>query len=477
MPSIGVLLALVLMGFTIATLSGLGVGLLNGDAQAAEVFGILSLAYGIFSVFLYLVATSQPKQFRRAGVFVGAIAMWITLILAAMPAFIMLEQAHPIVAFFEATSASTTLGTSLVPVSQMSASMIFYRAMTAWLGGFMTLMLAVYVIGRYGVGGTPNRDLRFVLHGASRGNPRLGATFVEVAIPYFTASILCVIALMLVGVEPARAVLASMNALSTNGFSGWVSQGSYLDNRFGETILMIFMFIGASSIIWQRTISSRQFFQTHQQGESRNYLFIIFGVIIAGITLSLANFPLGGNVADDLFNRAFDIVATITTTGIVHNVSAGFSVPILFLIGLALVGGCSYSTAGGLKIFRVLAMVRHSKNEILRLVYPSQFIPGSVDTDETVFNSTKANWSAFFSAVIFIVFAMAILAVFGHEFTAALTISVGAFTSVGSLVSQNLFSVEGGGVPYVSLLWISIIGIVGRVELLVLLAAFSKNRW
>ncbi len=477
MPSIGVLLALVLMGFTIATLSGLGVGLLNGDAQAAEVFGILSLAYGIFSVFLYLVATSKPKQFRRAGVFVGAISMWITLILAAMPAFIMLEQAHPIVAFFEATSASTTLGTSLVPVSQMSASMIFYRAMTAWLGGFMTLMLAVYVIGRYGVGGTPNRDLRFVLHGASRGNPRLGATFIEVAIPYFSVSILCVIALMLAGVEPARAVLASLSALSTNGFSGWLSQGSYLDNRAGEIILMVFMFIGASSIIWQRTISSRQFFQTNQQGESRNYLLIIFGVIIAGITLSLANFPLGENVADDLFNRAFDIVATITTTGIVHNVSAGFSVPILFLIGLALVGGCSYSTAGGLKIFRVLAMVRHSKNEILRLVYPSQFIPGSVDTDETVFNSTKANWSAFFSAVIFIVFAMAVLAVFGHEFTASLTISVGAFTSVGSLVSQNLFSVEGGGVPYVSLLWISIIGIVGRVELLVLLAAFSKNRW
>ncbi len=477
MPSIGVLLALVLMGFTIATLSGLGVGLLNGDAQAAEVFGILSLAYGVFSVFLYLVATSRPSQFRRAGVFVGAIAMWITLIFAAMPAFIMLEQAHPVVAFFEATSASTTLGTSLVPVSQMSASMIFYRAMNAWLGGFMTLMLAVYVIGRYGVGGTPNRDLRFVLHGASRGNPRLGATFVEVAIPYIAVSILCVIALMLVGVEPTRAVLASLSAISTNGFSGWFGEGSYLGSRSGEIILMIFMFIGASSIIWQRTILSRQIFQTHQQGESRTYLLIIFGVIIVGIALSLANFPLGENVADDLFNRAFDIVATITTTGIVHNVSAGFSVPILFLIGLALVGGCSYSTAGGLKVFRVLAMTRHSKNEILRLVYPSQFIPGSVDTDETVFNSTKANWSAFFSAVIFIVCAMAILTIFGHEFTAALTISVGAFTSVGSMVSQNLFSVEGGGVPYISLLWISIIGIVGRVELLVLLAAFSKSRW
>ncbi|VAW22235.1 hypothetical protein MNBD_ALPHA11-789 [hydrothermal vent metagenome] len=477
MPSIGVLLSLVLMGFTIATLSGLGVALVNGDAQAAEVFGILSLAYGVFSIFLYLVATSRPSQFRRAGVFIGAIAMWITLIFAAMPAFILLENAHPVVAFFEATSASITLGTSLVPVSQMSASMIFYRAMSAWLGGFMTLMLAVYVIGRYGVGGTPNRDLRFVLHGASRGNPRLGATFVEVAIPYIAVSILCVIALMLVGVEPTRAVLASLSAISTNGFSGWFGQGSYLGNRSGEIILMIFMFIGASSIIWQRTILSRQIFQTHQQGESRAYLLIIFGVIIVGIALSLANFPLGENVADDLFNRAFDIVATITTTGIVHNVSAGFSVPILFLIGLALVGGCSYSTAGGLKVFRVLAMTRHSKNEILRLVYPSQFIPGSVDTDETVFNSTKANWSAFFSAVIFIVFAMAVLAIFGHEFTAALTISVGAFTSVGSMVSQNLFSVEGGGVPYISLLWISIIGIVGRVELLVLLAAFSKSRW
>ncbi len=477
MPAIGILLSLVLMGFTLATMAGLVVALLTGDTGGAEVFGILSLAYGVFSGFVYLVATTRPPRFRRSGVFVGSFAMWIALVLAAMPAFILLEGLNPIVALFEASSAATTLGTTLVPAAQTSAAMVFYRAVTAWLGGLMTLMLAVYVIGRYGVGGTPNRDLRFVLHGASRGNPRLGATFIEIAIPYLSMTLLCIIALMMAGVEPARAVLASLGALSTNGFAGWAGSGTYLDNMGAEFILMIFMVIGASSIIWQRTITSRQFFQTQQQGESLAFIFIIIGAATVGIGLSLSNFPLSEDTMGDLFNRAFDIVATITTTGIMQNPSAGFSVPLLFMFGLALVGGCSYSTAGGLKIFRVLAMTRHSRNEILRLVYPNQLLPGSVDTDENVFSSTKANWSAFFSAVIFLVVAMAILAALGHEFTSSLALAVGAFTSTGSLVSQNLFSIEGGGVPLSSLLWLSIVGILGRVELLVLLAAFSRNRW
>jgi len=477
MPAIGVLLALVLMGFSSATLSSFVVAMLNSDNQASEVFGILSLTYGTFSVFLYLVATTKHKQFRRAGVFGGAIAMWVALIIIAMPAFILLEQAHPIVALFEASSATTTLGTTLTPVSQMSATMIFYRAITAWLGGFLTLMLAVYIIGRYGVGGTPNRDLRFVLHGASRGNPRLGATFIEVAGPYFSVTVLAFVALMVTGVQPERAMLAAMGALSTNGFVGWVSNDSYFGIRSAEIVLMIFMVIGASSIIWQRTITSRQFFQTHEQGESKTFVFLVIAAIIVGIILSIPSYPLGESVSDTMFDRAFDIVATITTTGIVQNSAVGFSVPLLFLIGLALIGGCSYSTAGGLKVFRVLAMTRHSSNEILRLVYPSQLLPGSVDTDARIFLSTKANWSAFFSAVIFIVLAMSIFAAIGHEFTAALAIAVGAFTSVGSLVSQNIFSVEGGGVPFLSLIWISIVAVFGRIELLVLLAAFSKSRW
>ncbi len=477
MPGIGILLALVLMVFTGATMTGLVMAVITDDPRAIEVFAALTLAYGLISAFTYLVATTRRRPFRRAGVFGGAIAMWLTLVLAAMPPFIMLENAHPAAAFYEASSAAITLGSSLLSSTQMSTAMVFYRSMVAWLGGLLTLMLAIYVLGRYGVGGTPNRDLRFVLHGASRGNPRLGATFVEVAIPYVTVTVLCILTLSLFQVPPARAVLAGLNTLSTNGFLGWSTNASIFNNRGAELALMVFMVIGATSIIWQRTLLSQKLFQTHQQRESLQFVLFTLAALLAGLALSLIVFPVQNRYWEHLINRGFDIVSTLTTTGLVHSPGIGIQVPLLFLLGLALIGGTSYSTAGGLKFFRLLTMVRHSRNEVLRLLHPNQLLPGSVDTDEKVSATTKATWSAFFSSIVFILLGMAVFAGLGHEFVSSLALSIGAFTSVGYLVSDNLFFLDGSGVPYLSLIWVGVIGIAGRVELLVILAALSRKHW
>ncbi len=464
MPGIGILISLVLLVLSGATFVSFGVAFLRGDMPGIETFGVLTIGYSVIAIFTFLVATTKRPEFKRSGVFSGAIVMWFTLIFASMPPFLLLENAHPAAAFFEAASASITLGTTLVPVEKISTAMLFFRSVLAWIGGLLTLMLAVYVLGRYSVGGTPNRDLRFVLHGASRGDPRLGATFVEVVVPYTAMTLACMALLTLAQVNPVQAVLGALNALSTNGFVGWRVSDTIYNNRFAEFILMIFMMVGATSIIWRRTITSPQIFQTREQGESLSYLLFAFFAILAGLLFSFQTFPIDSQFASALFNRSFDIISTLTTTGIIHNPGAGIAVPAIFLIGLALVGGTSYSTAGGMKLFRFQAMMRHSANEVMRLIYPSQFLPGSVDTNKNTFTKTKAIWSAFFSVMLFLVFGMAVFAALGHDFISALTLAVGSFSSVGSMVGPHLFSVEGGGVPILSLIWIGLLGVAGRVE-------------
>ncbi len=477
MPGIGILVSLVLLGLSGATFVSFGVAFLRADAPGIETFGVLSIAYSVIAIFTFMVATTKRPVFKRSGVFSGAIAMWFTLIFAAMPPFLLLENAHPAAAFFEASSAAITLGSSLMPVEKMTTAMVFFRSVLAWIGGLLTLMLAVYVLGRYSVGGTPNRDLRFVLHGASRGDPRLGATFVEVVVPYAAMTLACMTLLMLAQVNPVQAVLGALNTLSTNSFVGWRVSDSIYNNRAAETILMVFMLVGATSIIWQRTIISNQITQTREQTESLSYLLFAFFAILVGLILSFQTFPVSHQFMTAIFNRSFDIISTLTTTGITHTPGAGVAVPAIFLIGLALVGGTSYSTAGGMKLFRLQAMMRHSANEVMRLIYPSQFLPGSVDTDKNIFSKTKAVWSAFFSLMLFLVVGMSVFAALGHDFISALTLSVGAFSSVGNMVGPNLFSVEGGGEPILSLIWVGLLGVAGRVELLVILAAFSKNKW
>jgi len=477
MPGIFYLGALVLMLFTGATIAGMGTAVLTRDGQAVEAFALLSIAYATLAYFTFQIAPARAKQINTARIFSAAIIMWVTLVVAAMPAFMILENADPLVAFFEASSAATTLGSSVTPVSEMSMAMIVYRSATAWLGGLLTLMLAVYVLGRYRVGGTPNRDLRFVLHGVSHGDQRLLRTFAEVGIPYGVTTLLAAFFLVLVRVEPAKALIGALNIMSTNGFVGWQTQGSLFNNQGAEILVMVFMMIAASSIIWRKTLIANRLRQTQEQGETAAFWVFAAAAIVLGIILSTSVYPFSGRFFDNILNRSFDIISILTTTGITQNANAGISLPVVFVLVIALVGGCSYSTAGGLKFFRLRSMMRHSRNEILRLVYPDQILPGSVEASDANFKEAKATWSALISTLFFIVLVTAVFATQGHNFIAALNLSLGAFSSIGNLVSENIFTDGGQEAPVFTLVTIGLTAMAGRIELLVILAALSRNRW
>ena len=130
---------IVLMGFTSATLVGMIAGALSMDWVAFEAFAVISATYAMLSLFIYLVSSARPGPLSRPGMFFAVIVMWLTLVLAAMAPFMLIEKAGPVVAFFEASSAATSLGTTLTPLSEMSSAMTLFRSVTAWLGGLLTL--------------------------------------------------------------------------------------------------------------------------------------------------------------------------------------------------------------------------------------------------------------------------------------------------------------------------------------------------
>lgn len=471
------LMAAVLLVFCAATVSGMLAALASDDWAALEAFGLLTVIYGLVAGLTLTTVRGSPIRLNREQVFSGAIVLWLTLIVAAMPAFVLIERQSLLVAFFEAASAAVTLGTSLVQPERMSAAMVAYRSMTAWLGGLLTIMLAIYVLGRYAVGGTPNRDLRFVLHGFSRGDPRLSQTFVEVFVPYVALTLMCAAALALARVEPERALMIALNVMSTNGLSPQPTGGSVLNNQVAETIMLVFMIAGATSIILMRALIGRRIRQMQESGEALGFLIAV--VLVSGLAIIAPLFlPYGHDALfDGLFSRVFDAISTMTTTGIVQNPGAGSALPVEMLVGLALVGGGAYSTAGGIKMFRLQAMVRHSSNEVKRLVFPDQLLPNSVDTDAGEFTAAKAIWSAFFAGLMMVVVLMVLLSVSGHSFIDSMALSVGAFANAGNLVGPHLHVEAIGGTPGSSLILVSLAGIAGRVEILVVLAAFGRSRW
>src|SRR5690606_21655429 len=128
---------------------------------------------------------------------------------------------------------------------------------------------------------------------------------------------------------------------------------------------------------------------------------------------------------------------------IVHDQRYGQGLPFELILSLALIGGCAYSTSGGLKVFRLGAMLRHSFNEARRAAYPHSTIAHSLGVDSGELAQAKAIWSAFYLSLLVIIAASILFTVQGIPLDRSLGAAVGAFSSTGSLFSSSIGAAPG----------------------------------
>lgn len=476
MHAIAALGAGVVAFFAVGLLFPAGVALIHAEWRSLEAMALLILGYGFFSGATLMAVAPRVRRLSRAEVFYATIVMWLALVAAAVPAFLLVENMPLSQAVFEASSAATTLGLHFSLLSEMSSTMVLYRGMIAWQGGLLTLLLAVYVLGRYEVGGTPNRHLRYILHSFESGVPRIVQTFFEVFIPYLALTLLCAAVLVFARTGTEDALNVALNIVSTNGFVPLQTGASVLNNVAGEIVLMVFMIIAATSIVWHRTLLNRRWQQARDQAEMATFLLLLVlvggTVMIVALAVPVEHFTAG----EAALNAVFDVVSIMTTTGITHDTRYGIGLPFVLVMAIALVGGCSYSTSGGVKVFRLSAMLRHSANEIRRLVFPHVVLARSVDEDPQELRAAKAVWSAFFLALLGIVLAMMFFSMQGVELSSSLWLAVGAFSSTGNLVAGAIRDSFEGIPPANTMLTISVVAVAARIELLVVLAAIARTK-
>ncbi|MCD7061000.1 potassium transporter TrkG [Pelagibacterium xiamenense] len=477
MPTIGILAAGVFAIFAVGLIVPAIAAILEGNWRTLEALSLTMAGYGFLSAVTAFALWPRRRRLNRAGVFSTTIAIWLSLVVAATPVFILVEGHSLARAVFEAASAAVTLGVTVRPIEDISIAMGFYRGMTAWIGGLMTLLLAVYILGPYEVGGTPSGNLRLVQHARTETDPRFGQTLRSVIVPYASLTALCALLLVIFRVPPRDALIVAMSLMSTNGFVPHQTGASVLNNTGAEAIMMVFMVVGATSIIWQKMIRERRWTGTRDHEEGVLYLTALAIFVALAILGALIVSGPGANASRKAFNYAFDAISTMTTTGITHDRRVGIGLPFELVLLVVFVGGCSYSTAGGIKVFRLGTMLRHLGNELNRLVYPNAMLRDDVQYDPKPRAIAKSVWSAFFLAVLAITIGILLFAAQGVALPDAIALATGAFSQVGNMVSGALPGLGVGAVPDATLLTIAGLAIIARIEILVVLAAVTGNRW
>lgn len=486
MTGILFLFSYVLLAFGAAMLLPVAVAAASGDTRSLVDFILLAALTGFFAFGFMFALQGQRRSFGRMQSFLLLLFGWTALsVVGALP-FKVVQQMTTVDALFESVSGLTTTGaTVFTRISDVPLAVIFWRAELQWLGGLLTLLSITLISAPAGIGGLPDRHIRLAEGIEGLWGVRVVNAIREIAGLYTLVTIICMISLLLTGIPPLDALCLAFATVSTGGFVPIDGNISAYGNPYAETALIVFMLLGASSILWQRMlITTRlQLLARHRESYS---VMILAGIL--GLMYALTLFEAAGS-ADVLSPLAalreglFTAASLVSTTGFEIRHGGYAVLPLTLVMFVALVGGGTFSTAGGLKHYRIGGMLTQGYRELGRLVYPHGIRSAQFGSQVYDIQLMKAIWSFFAVSILVVAGGSLLLALENIDYEGALVVSVAAFSNIGTLYSNGWLAIGTEQWPtYPALnahskLILCAVMILGRIEVLALFAAANHTYW
>ncbi len=444
------------------------------------------LAY-IESLCLILLVGSALLLFSRGGNrmfsaqegFAATGLSWIFMsAFGALPFFLSGQIPSYVDAFFEMVSGFTTTGASiLTDVEALSRCNLFWRSFSHWLGGMGVLVFLLAVVpGARKNGGTGIYLMRAESPGPSvdKLTPHLRQTAMILYGIYILLTALCIVCLLLGGMPVFDSFCIAFGTAGTGGFAiKNSSMGGY--SYFLQTVVTVFMFLFGVNFSLYYMLLLRKFKAVFKNEELRLY----FGIAASSIVLIAINISrMYNTVYEAVHHAAFQVVSIMTTTGygtVDFEQWPAFSKAIL--LSLMFIGASAGSTGGGLKVSRVLLLMKSIRRTIRKALHPRRVQPVYMDgraVSEEVCDNVNAYLAIY---CVILVLSFAIISVDGFSIGTNFSAVASCFNNIGpgfELVgaTQN-FSIYSD----LSKIILSLDMLLGRLEIFPLLLLLSPDTW
>ncbi len=381
-------------------------------------------------------------------------------------------------AFFETMSGYTTTGaTIIIDIEAMPKGLLFWRSLTHWIGGMGIIVLTVAILPLLGIGGMQLFVAEAPGPTHDKLHPRITETAKRLWLIYVILTVAELVLLMLAGMNFFDAINHAMATMATGGFSTKnLSVAYYNDSPVIQYIIVFFMFLAGTNFTLTYFGFKGKFSKIINNEEFKTYLFL---VLLLSVITSIVIFVNTDNSLEKAFRDGiFQVVSIVTTTGFVTADYTGWAefTTILFFI-LFFTGASAGSTSGGIKIVRLLILVKNSILEIKRQIHPSAVIPVRFNK-RAVSQSISYNISAFILIYIIIFFlGSLVMSLAGLDFNS----SLGAVAATLGNIGPGIGSVGPvNNFAHISLFgqwFLSFLMLLGRLELFTVLILFSPYFW
>ena len=464
--------------FSLVFIPPLIVSFIYHDGTTSEFLNAFEITLFCGLALWYPFRSTQVELYRRDG-FLIIVLVWLVLsFLSSLPLDFILHTSI-IDSLFEAVSGITTTGaTVLSGLDKMPPALLFYRQELQWFGGMGLIVLAVAVIPQLGIGGMSiyKAEVPGVMK-EEKLTPRLNKTASLLWKMYLGITIACVLAYWLAGMTLYDAIAHSLATVSTGGFSTHDLSLSYFHSTIIEDIAIVFMLLGAINFsihfVAFREKSLKVYFQDE---EVRLFFWIILGTI-ATIVITLEIYHYYFRLSKTVQDVTFTVVSMITSTGFVtadYTLWPVFVPVLLILIGF--VGGCGGSTAGGMKVMRILILTKLVHREILRLLHPRRVFHIRLNNRSKIANRTLQSVFGFFALYVASFAALMLLMMMdGVDQVTAFSAVATCMNNMGPGLGEVAQSFAGLDDPAKVISVVSML--LGRLEVVSVLVLLSPEYW
>lgn len=446
--------------------------------QDWQVFAVSAALTLFFGVLMMLTNRTASVSLNLRQTFVLTTMAWIVVCLFSSLPFMFAEIRLGFAdAFFEAMSGLTTTGsTVIVGLADLPPGLLLWRALLQWLGGIGIVGMGIVVLPFLRVGGMQ----LFRSESSDKSDkvvPRAADLALNFGWIYLALTVVCTIFLSMAGMDLFDAICHAMTALATGGFSTQDASVGYWKSPAIEWVLAFFMLLGGLPFVRYIGLvrgDTRTFWRDPQ---IRHFLLFIL-LVSAALALYLS--LVGGRDINDAFrDSVFNVVSVVTTTGYVsEDYSLWGPGPVALFFLLTLVGGCTGSTSGGIKMFRFEVLWLALRTQVHRLFSPRRVIP-------LTYNGKQLDADVVVSVMSFVFVYLAIIMLF------SLLLGLTGLDLITSLsgVAQALGNVGPGLGPIIGpagnfapledeAKWVlSLAMLLGRLELFTVLVLLSPAFW
>jgi len=437
------------------------------------------------TAFCGLAMSLATRRFRRElqprDGFLLVTLIWLLLpAFGALPLWLAIPGLSVTDAYFEAMSALTATGaTVLSGLDHLPLSVNVWRAFMQFVGGLGIIVLVVAILPMLGVGGSqlfraetagPMKDQKLT--------PRIAETARALWVVYFLLAAACLLAYRAAGMGWADAFIHMCSTISLGGFSNYDASLGHFDSPLIEAVAMVFMMLaGVHLVLYFLVWRSRSAAVFWRSPEVRAFYAVIAGAI-ALVTTHLLLTGTYASVAEALRHAAFHVVSLATTTGYSSEDYGLWPLfPAMLLLLLGCFATCAGSTGGGIKMVRMLLLVRQARRELVRIVHPAVVNPvvlGGRAISDRVIQSVIAYMMIYGAMLTALTMAMVAT---GLDAVTAFSAVVATLNNIGPGLGAVGPAANYGGLSDVQT-WIgSFAMLLGRLELLAVLVLLTPQFW